>query len=107
MPVQNKRNLSHAKFDSKINSRFLLNEHGDLYFFIAYIIIVYSEHGDLSFLFFFFDTVFGIEHSSFISEELPLSTGEIEVLLGLIKKPCVLTGLKKIVVIVRCTSTSK
>ena len=34
VPVQNKRNFSQAKFDSKINSRFLLNEHGDLYFLL-------------------------------------------------------------------------
>ena len=31
--VQNVRNFPQAKLDSEINVRFLLNEHGDLYFF--------------------------------------------------------------------------
>ena len=30
--VHNERNFTQAKLDSKINVRFLLNEHGDLYF---------------------------------------------------------------------------
>ena len=34
MHVHNLRNLPQAKFDSEINVRFLLNEHGDLYFLL-------------------------------------------------------------------------
>ena len=33
--VHNERNFPQAKLHSEINARFLLNEHGDLYFFIA------------------------------------------------------------------------
>ena len=32
MHVNNERNFPQAKLDSEINVRFLLNEHGDLYF---------------------------------------------------------------------------
>ena len=32
--VHNERNFPQAKLDSKINVRFLLNEHGDLYFLL-------------------------------------------------------------------------
>ena len=34
MHVHNERNLPQAKLDSEINVRFLLNEHGDLYFLL-------------------------------------------------------------------------
>ena len=34
MHVHNERNFPHAKPDSEINVRFLLNEHGDLYFLL-------------------------------------------------------------------------
>ena len=34
MHVHNKRNFPQAKLDSEINVRFLLNEHGDLYFLL-------------------------------------------------------------------------
>ena len=33
--TDNERNFPQAKLDSEINVRFLLNEHGDLYFFTA------------------------------------------------------------------------
>ena len=45
MQVQNERKFPQAKLDSKINVRFLLNDHGDLYFFaqkVVYIIILFS-----------------------------------------------------------------
>ena len=32
MHVRNERNFTQAKLDDEINVRFLLNEHGDLYF---------------------------------------------------------------------------
>ena len=32
--IQNERNLPQAKLDTEINARFLLNEHGDLYFLL-------------------------------------------------------------------------
>ena len=34
MHVHNKRNFPQARLDSEINVRFLLNEHGDLYFLL-------------------------------------------------------------------------
>ena len=34
MHVHNERNFPQAKLDSKINVRFLLDEHGDLYFLL-------------------------------------------------------------------------
>ena len=34
MHVHNERNFPEAKYDSEINVRFLLNEHGDLYFLL-------------------------------------------------------------------------
>ena len=34
MHVLNERNFPQAKLDSEINVRFLLNEHGDLYFLL-------------------------------------------------------------------------
>ena len=34
MHVHNKRNFPQAKLDSEVNVRFLLNEHGDLYFLL-------------------------------------------------------------------------
>ena len=34
MLVHNERNFLQAKLDSEINVRFLLNEHGDLYFLL-------------------------------------------------------------------------
>ena len=34
MHVHNERNFPQAKHDSEINVRFLLNEHGDLYFLL-------------------------------------------------------------------------
>ena len=38
--VQNVRDFPQSKLDSKINAPFVLNEHGDLYFF-SYIKILY------------------------------------------------------------------
>ena len=34
MHVHNERNFPQAKLDSEINVRFILNEHGDLYFLL-------------------------------------------------------------------------
>ena len=34
MHVHNERNFPEAKLDIEINARFLLNEHGDLYFLL-------------------------------------------------------------------------
>ena len=36
VPVHNEINFPQAKLDNEINARFLLNEHGNLYVFIAY-----------------------------------------------------------------------
>ena len=57
MNVHNERNFPQAKLDSEINVRFLLNEHGDLYFLlhhnsvhrvmipqILYDIVLYARH---------------------------------------------------------------
>ena len=41
--VQNGRNLPQAKLDSEINGFFLLNEHGDLYFFCLIIVCISSS----------------------------------------------------------------
>ena len=43
MQVQNERKFPQAKLDSEINVRFLLNEHGDLYFFAQKIVYILSS----------------------------------------------------------------
>ena len=43
MHVRNERNFPHAKLDSKINVPFLLNEHGDLYFYGIIIVYILSS----------------------------------------------------------------
>ena len=40
--LQNERNFPQAKMDSEINARFLLNKHGNLYFYCLIIVHIIS-----------------------------------------------------------------
>ena len=43
MYVNNERNFPQAKFNSKIDACFLLNEHGDLYFYCTMLVYIFID----------------------------------------------------------------